>query len=99
MSRSLIPILLLFAACTSTVAPIEPPTDSDPAEAAALFAMKRQGSDDPHRSYDRAREVMRGMPRYSTVAETLQGPRPRRPIPSVGRWRRGCVAPGAPAAR
>lgn len=90
MSRSLIPILLLFAACTSTVAPIEPPTDSHPAEAAALFAMKRQGSDDPHRSYDRAREVMRGMPRYSTVAETLQGPRQRVATDATqpfGRWR------------
>ena len=91
MSRFPIPILLLLVSCTASMPPAEPATDSHPAEAAALFAMKRQGSDDPHRSLDRARAVMRTMPRYATVAAPERDPGSRIATdandPPFGRWR------------
>lgn len=76
MLRYLLPIVLFLTACSSTDAPLpgERKTDSHPAEAAALYSMKRQGTDDRHRSYDQARAAMRAMPRYSTVDDAMREP-------------------------
>lgn len=99
MSRFRPPLVLLLAVliagCTAAVTERSGhrPTDSHPAEAAAMFSLKRQGTEDRHRSYDAARDAMRSMPRYSTVEDVLRQPRERvastaaaatRPL---GRWR------------
>ena len=74
IGRNLV-VLLILTACTTAPPPRVEERYDDPGEAAAYRALKHQGSDDPYRSLAEARERMRAMQRYSTVAEAsrLQG--------------------------
>jgi photosystem II stability/assembly factor-like uncharacterized protein len=87
--RPLIPVLLLLAACTSS-APSDRTGFDQPGGAAEYAAMRRSGTDDPHRAYATARAKMRQMPRYATNGDALVDPRaPRIESESnrtIGRW-------------
>ena len=74
MRHLLAPLLLLaLVACSQNVATrkseVPGPRQDAPGEAAAHYAAKRQGSDDPHAAYARALSSMRRMPRYATQAD------------------------------
>jgi photosystem II stability/assembly factor-like uncharacterized protein len=74
MSRSLIALLLLLTAC-ATPHPFNRPEkerSDDPDDAAAYYAMRREGSDDPQRDLSLARAAMRRMDRYSTVTDVVR---------------------------
>jgi len=70
MSRLLLPILLLATACAPIVS--VGPRNDEPAAAAEYHAMRRAGSDDPHRDYAKARAAMRQMRRYATASEAVE---------------------------
>src|SRR5215211_5673653 len=71
MASRLLPLLLLLAACgTSVTPPATKIRHDDPDEAAAYYAMRREGTDDVQASLAKARESMRRMPRYATQATT-----------------------------
>lgn len=82
MSRSLIAFLLLLTAC-ATPRPLfdrpERERSDDPDDAAAYYAMRREGSDDPQRDLAAARAAMRRMDRYSTATNEVR-PAPVRNI-------------------
>lgn len=74
MPRPTIALLCTLALAACTTVP-EPPRvelrDDGPGEAAAHWAMKRGGTNDLYGAYERAREVMREMPRYDTSRDAL----------------------------
>lgn len=71
MAPRLLPLLLLLAACGTSVTPPATKIRHDqPDEAAAYYAMRRGGTDDVQASLARARESMRRMPRYATQVAT-----------------------------
>lgn len=70
MTRRLLVLLLTLAACHTAQPPVKEPHDS-PDRAAEYRALKHGGSDDPFRSLSEAREVMRGMERYSTATDSF----------------------------
>jgi photosystem II stability/assembly factor-like uncharacterized protein len=70
--RRWLPLLLIAAGCTS--APRYVHRFDKPDEADAYYAMKRAGAEDPHARYAAARQQMRRMPQYSTVADGAVGP-------------------------
>lgn len=72
MARLLLTLLLLLVAACS--ADKLPPRDDAPEGAAAYHAMRRAGSDDPHRDYAIAREAMKRMPQYSSPADLWREP-------------------------
>ncbi len=79
-------VLLLLSAC-ATQAPHEKLRhdslrNDSPDRAAEYYAMRREGTEDVHRSYAIAREAMRSMARHST----LRADSDTNPSPS-GRWR------------
>ena len=65
----LLPLLLLSFACAPVVS-VGPRNDA-PASAAEYHAMRRAGTDDPHREYAKARAAMRRMSRYTTSSEAV----------------------------
>jgi photosystem II stability/assembly factor-like uncharacterized protein len=69
MSRNLSALLaaILLAGCSHLVVPEKA---DGPDEAAAYYASKRTGSDDPQAAYERARMAMRQMRRIATNANT-----------------------------
>ncbi len=63
-------LAFLFVSCTAST----PPERFDqPDLADAYYAAKRAGAEDPHARYAAAREQMRKMPHFSTVADTSVG--------------------------
>lgn len=64
-------LVLLTTACSVDKLP---PRDDRPEGAAAYHALRRAGSDDPHRDYAKARELMKRMPRYSSAADEWREP-------------------------
>ena len=74
MSRILALSVLFLTACQASL-PVEKEREDEPDRAAEYYAMKREGTDDTHRSYAVARAAMRSMSRYSTETDTLS---PRR---------------------
>lgn len=86
--RLIVPALILLGAC-SFHAPDRVPFDA-PDGAAEYDAMRRTGTDDPHRAYAIARAKMREMPRYATSGDTMVDPRAPRTEASderpFGRW-------------
>ncbi|MEO8383418.1 MAG: hypothetical protein ABI779_27425 [Acidobacteriota bacterium] len=85
----LLGLLLAAAACTSVLP--RPDSDreegtDDPDRAAEYRALQQQGSDDPFRSLSHAREVMRGMQRYSTT-DALRVRTLDEPAAPLGKWR------------
>jgi photosystem II stability/assembly factor-like uncharacterized protein len=73
MTRLLSPLLVLALMACSATKPV-PPRDDEPGAAAEYHAMRRAGTNDPHRQYEIAREAMRRMPRYSTASDAIQRP-------------------------
>lgn len=73
MSRLLVLLVALLAACTSAVPP-EKDRNDDPDLAGEYYALKRAGTEDIHASLAAARVQMKRMPRYSTVADAIQRP-------------------------
>src|SRR5215218_8022297 len=66
MARLLPSLLVLLTACSAANLP---PREDSPGAAAAYHAMRRAGTDDPHREYAKARELMKRMPRYSSASD------------------------------
>ncbi len=74
MIRRLIPILVvLLFSCTASRPLVQPHRKDSPDAAAQYYAAKRAGTDDVYRAYREASEVMRRMPRHSTIEPERDG--------------------------
>lgn len=71
-------LLLTLLACSCATTTVLPPDErqDDPDAAAHYRALKQSGSDDPVRSLASAREAMRRMAEYSTLADAWRQPLP-----------------------